>query len=57
MQLAEAFLESESLAPFVDVFKKQYKGIFVLVKTSNTSSGEIKDVVTVYDMLPYTTLQ
>lgn len=39
------FLGSESLNPFVDVCKKYGKGIFVLVKTSNSSSGEIQDVV------------
>ena len=40
------FLGSESLNPFVDICKKTNKGIFVLVKTSNTSSGEIQDVIT-----------
>jgi len=40
------FLGSESLRPFIDVCVKNNKGIFVLVKTSNTSSGEIQDVVT-----------
>ncbi len=40
------FLGSETLNPFVDVCKKNNKGIFVLVKTSNTSSGEIQDVIT-----------
>lgn len=40
------FLGSESLRPFVDVCERHGKGIFVLVKTSNTSSGEIQDVVT-----------
>lgn len=40
------FLGSEGLNPFIDVCKKNNKGIFVLVKTSNTSSGEIQDVVT-----------
>ena len=40
------FLGSESLNPFIDVCVKNNKGIFVLVKTSNTSSGEIQDVVT-----------
>lgn len=39
------FLGSESLHPFIEVCKKNSKGIFVLVKTSNTSSGEIQDVV------------
>ena len=40
------FLGSESLHPFIDVCIKNNKGVFVLVKTSNTSSGEIQDVVT-----------
>lgn len=40
------FLGSESLKPFVDVCRENGKGIFILVKTSNTSSGEIQDVVT-----------
>lgn len=39
------FLGSESLNPFVDVCMKNNKGIFVLVKTSNISSGEIQDVI------------
>ena len=33
------FLGSESLNPFIDVCKKNNKGIFVLFKTSNISSG------------------
>jgi len=37
------FLGSESLRPFVDVCKTYQKGIFVLIKTSNTGSGEIQD--------------
>ncbi len=40
------FLGSESLSPFVDVCMNYSKGIFILVKTSNASSGEIQDVVT-----------
>ena len=39
------FLGSESLHPFIAVCQKNRKGIFVLVKTSNKSSGEIPDVV------------
>jgi len=39
------FLGSESLDPFIDVCMKNDKGIFVLVKTSNISSGEIQDVI------------
>lgn len=44
------FLGSESLNSFIDVCKKNDKGIFVLVKTSNISSGEIQDVVTLNGM-------
>ncbi len=40
------FLGSESLTPFIDTCKKHGKGIFVLVKTSNSSSGEIQNVIT-----------
>ncbi len=40
------FLGSESITPFIDNCKKYGKGIFVLVKTSNSSSGEIQDVIT-----------
>lgn len=39
------FLGSESINPFVDVSKKHNKGIFILIKTSNTSSGEIQNVI------------
>ncbi len=39
------FLGSESINPFVDVCKEHNKGIFALVKTSNSSSGEIQDVI------------
>ncbi|MBQ8555248.1 MAG: orotidine-5'-phosphate decarboxylase [Clostridia bacterium] len=39
------FLGTESLYPFVNVCINHNKGVFVLVKTSNTSSGEIQDVV------------
>lgn len=33
----------DGIQPFLDVCKKQDKGIFVLVKTSNPSSGEFQD--------------
>ncbi len=39
------FLGSESLVPFIDVCMQENKGIFILVKTSNPSSGEIQDIV------------
>ena len=37
------YLGSDGVNPFVDVCNKEDKGIFVLVKTSNPSSGEFQD--------------
>ncbi len=37
------YLGTDGVKPFVDVCKAQRKGIFVLVKTSNPSSGEFQD--------------
>ncbi len=37
------YLGSDGIAPFIDVCKKENKGIFILVKTSNPSSGEFQD--------------
>ena len=37
------YLGSDGVKPFVDVAKRCDKGIFVLVKTSNPSSGEFQD--------------
>ncbi len=37
------YLGSDGVKPFVDVAKAHDKGIFVLVKTSNPSSGEFQD--------------
>ena len=37
------YLGSDGVNPFLDVCKKEDKGIFVLVKTSNPSSGEFQD--------------
>jgi len=37
------YLGSDGIMPFVDVCDKEKKGIFVLVKTSNPSSGEYQD--------------
>ena len=37
------YLGSDGVTPFLDVCKKEKKGIFVLVKTSNPSSGEFQD--------------
>lgn len=38
------YMGSDCVMPFVEDCKKYNKGIFVLVKTSNKSSGEIQDV-------------
>lgn len=37
------YLGSDGVKPFVDVCREQNRGIFVLVKTSNPSSGEFQD--------------
>lgn len=37
------YLGTDGIKPFVDVCKEEKKGIFVLVKTSNPSSGELQD--------------
>ena len=37
------YLGPDGIKPFVDVCKEEKKGIFVLVKTSNPSSGEFQD--------------
>ncbi|MBR1741590.1 MAG: orotidine-5'-phosphate decarboxylase, partial [Lachnospiraceae bacterium] len=37
------YLGTDGVKPFVDVCKAEKKGIFVLVKTSNPSSGEFQD--------------
>lgn len=37
------YLGSDGVNPFIDVCKENDKGIFVLVKTSNPSSGEFQD--------------
>jgi orotidine-5'-phosphate decarboxylase len=37
------YLGSDGVKPFIDVCKEEKKGIFVLVKTSNKSSGEFQD--------------
>ena len=40
------YLGSDGVKPFLAVCKEYDKGIFVLVKTSNPSSGEFQDVLT-----------
>ncbi len=37
------YLGSDGVKPFMDICKEENKGIFVLVKTSNKSSGEFQD--------------
>lgn len=37
------YLGSDGVRPFMDVCKEEKKGVFVLVKTSNPSSGEFQD--------------
>src|SRR5215470_8304543 len=39
-----AFLGSDGIQPFIDQAQQHGRGLFVLVKTSNASSGEIQDV-------------
>lgn len=37
------YLGSDGVKPFINVCKKEKKGLFILVKTSNPSSGEFQD--------------
>lgn len=37
------YMGSDSVLPFVKVCKEEKKGLFILVKTSNPSSGELQD--------------
>lgn len=37
------YLGSDGVKPFIDVCRKEKRGIFILVKTSNPSSGEFQD--------------
>lgn len=43
MATVNPYLGTDGIKPFVDVCNKADKGIFVLVKTSNPSSGEFQD--------------
>jgi orotidine-5'-phosphate decarboxylase len=40
------YLGYDGIKPFVDNCKKNDKGIFILVKTSNKSSGQLQDILT-----------
>lgn len=37
------YLGSDGIKPFIDVCREEKKGLFILVKTSNPSSGEFQD--------------
>ena len=37
------YMGSDSIKPFIEVCKEENKGLFILVKTSNPSSGEFQD--------------
>lgn len=37
------YLGTDGIQPFIDVCKEENKGLFILVKTSNPSSGEFQD--------------
>lgn len=39
-----AFLGRDGIQPFIDQAQQHCRGLFVLVKTSNTSSGELQDL-------------
>ncbi len=50
------YLGTDGIQPFVDVCKRNEKGLFALVKTSNPSSGELQDLLlqdgrTVYEYM------
>jgi orotidine-5'-phosphate decarboxylase len=40
------YLGTDGVKPFIDVCKQENKGLFILVKTSNPSSGEFQDQLT-----------
>ncbi len=37
------YLGTDGIKPFVEICKEEHKGLFILVKTSNPSSGEFQD--------------
>lgn len=50
------YLGTDGIIPFIDICKENGKGIFILVKTSNPSSGELQDLklesgITVYEKM------
>ncbi len=46
-----AYLGLDGIKPFLDVCSTKGKGLFVLVKTSNPSSGDVQDRVTVDEQM------
>lgn len=50
MATVNPYLGTDGVKPFVDVAKANGKGIFVLVKTSNPSSGEFQDRLLAEDL-------
>ena len=46
------YLGSDGIKPFIDVCKEEKKGLFILVKTSNPSSGEFQDQLIGQDKRP-----
>ena len=51
------YLGSDGLNPFVNVCKEHGKGIFILVKTSHPSSGELQDCLVEHRMKEQTVLE
>ncbi len=45
MATVNPYLGSDGIVPFIDVCRYEDRGIFVLVKTSNPSSGELQDLI------------
>ncbi len=50
------YLGTDGIKPLVDICQEHDKGIFVLVKTSNPSSGELQDIMTVGGKTVYETM-
>lgn len=51
-----AYLGLDGIKPFIDVCRKKGKGIFILVRTSNPSAGDLQDLIlsdgrTVYEAM------
>lgn len=51
-----AYLGYDGVKPFLETCRKEEKGIFVLVKTSNPSSGDIQDRITVDEQISIASL-